>query len=331
MGKHRTRAESLLVLVTLVWGGTFAVIQWGLEDVSPMLMVAIRFLLAALMAWPILVRTPKNSSETVSEQPLPPSPFLAKTWIWGAVIGLGMLAGYAGQTIGLQYTTAARSGFITFTFALYIPFLQFFILGKKPGLGNLIGLFAVMYGLSFITDPASTRLSFQEFSPLRILRVGRELLTGGMNTGDLFTLAGAVGYAFYVVLLDKATRVCHPGAVTVVQMLSCGVFALCLAFVVEEPYLHLSPRFFLSMAYLVVLGSVLALALMNWFQRELSPLRAVLIYALEPVFAALIGWLAFREGMNVREITGALCILSGILLSDLWEMMKQRFFPKKDA
>lgn len=323
------RAEGLLILVTLLWGGTFAVIKGGLHDISPILMVGIRFIVAAVLAYPILAGRKSFavgfSEDALSKQRL----FNRKTWFWGLAIGLGMLAGYAGQTIGLKYTTVARSGFITYSFALYVPFLQFFFLGKKPGLGNLLGLIVVLWGLSFITDPFAGSLKWADFSPIRIIKVIRSLAQGGFNIGDLYTLGGAVGYAFYVVLLDLATRRCHPGAVTVVQMFACGVFALALAPFVETVFFVPSWRLFGALFYLVVFGSVVALALMNWFQRRLTPLRAVLIYALEPVFATLIGWMTFGEGMSIKEIIGAVLILGGILVSDLWESLAAAFVGRR--
>ena len=317
--RRNMRAEGLLVLTTLIWGGTFAVIKGALDDISPMLLVGIRFLLAAALAWPILLRGADSTAEVCS--PVRRRLFTPTAWLWGFVIALGMLAGYAGQTIGLKYTTVARSGFITFSFALYVPFLQFLILGKRPGWGNLLGLFVVIWGLSFIIDPASGPLKPGDLSPFRILSMTRDIMEGGMNKGDLYTLFGSVGYAFYVVLLDKASRVCHPGALTVIQMLFCGLLALALVPFFEVPFLVISWRLAGAMFYLVALGSVLALALMNWFQRRLTPLRAVLIYALEPVFAALIGWLTFGSGMTTREIAGAVLILGGIVASDLWSII----------
>ncbi len=246
-----------------------------------------------------------------------PGYFTRKTWLWGALIGVAMLVGYAGQTIGLKYTSVARSGFITYSFALYVPFLQFFILGRRPGWGNLFGLLVVIWGLSFITDPSNAALTLKDWMPTRVFSVGSSLLKGSLNVGDMYTLIGAVGYAFYVVLLDRATRVCHPGAVTVIQMLSCGLLAMAISPLVETPYIHLTWRLAGSLAYLVLLGSVVALALMNWFQRRLSPLRAVLIYSLEPVFAAFLGWITFGTLMSMREIIGAILILGGIVVSDL--------------
>jgi drug/metabolite transporter (DMT)-like permease len=319
------RAEGLLVLTALIWGGTFAAIKWALIDISPMLLVGIRFLLAAFLAWPLLLRREVSADQTdsIADAQKPHSLFSRTTWLWGALIGLGMLAGYAGQTIGLKYTTVARSGFITYSFALYVPFLQFFIIGKRPGVGNLLGLFVVILGLSFITDPKVGVMRAGDFSPLRVWRVAAELSRGGWNKGDLFTFGGAVGYAFYVVLLDRATRICHPGEVTLVQMFVCGILALVLSPLVETPVLVLSWRLAGALLYLVMLGSIVALALMNWFQRRLSPLRAVLIYSLEPVFAAFIGWTMFGTGMSVREIIGAFFILSGILVSDLWDFIRR--------
>ncbi len=326
------KAEGLLILTTLIWGGTFAVIKGALIDISPLLMVGVRFILAALLAWPILLR----AGNSVPSDAVPPSltnsrgtsnmfrHFTPAAWGWGFVIGLGMLLGYAGQTIGLKYTTVARSGFITYSFALLVPFLQLLLLRKKPGWGNLLGLLVVFWGFSFITDPADSALTIRELGPWRMLNMFSDVAAGGLNKGDMYSLVGAVGYAFYVVLLDKATRVVHPGAVTILQMFFCGVLALAISPFVESSYLIPTWRLAGAMLYLIVLGSVLALALMNWFQRRLTPLRAVLIYATEPVFAAIIGFFVFRTGMSSREIAGAILILSGIVVSDLWNIAASR-------
>ena len=311
------RAEGMLLITTLIWGGTFAVIKGALSDISPLMMVGVRFVPAAALAWPVLLR----AAGTVEEKK---RLFTPSAWAWGFVIGMGMLLGYAGQTIGLKYTTVARSGFITYSFALLVPFLQFFILKKRPGWGNLLGLFVVFWGFSFITDPAVESLRFRELSPLRLLNIVDNLSGGGLNKGDLFTLAGAVGYAFYVVFLDRATRLCHPGVITILQMFFCGVMALAIAPLVEEPMVLPTWRLAGAMFYLVALGSIMALALMNWFQRRLTPLRAVLIYSTEPVFAAMIGWFAFGTGMSSREIVGAVLILGGIVVSDLWNIAASR-------
>jgi drug/metabolite transporter (DMT)-like permease len=107
-------------------------------------------------------------------------------------------------------------------------------------------------------------------------------------------------------------------------MLFCGVFAMALVPFTETPFLLTSWALAGAMFYLIVPASVVALTLMNWFQRHLTPLRAVLIYSLEPVFAALIGWMAFGTGMGSREIAGGVLILSGILVSDLWSYMVSR-------
>jgi drug/metabolite transporter (DMT)-like permease len=301
--KRDVRAESFLILTTLIWGGTFAIIKGALADISPMLMVGIRFLLATVLSWPILIRNRRPTGKSENFQRFTP-----EAWLWGALIGFVMLVGYAGQTIGLKYTTVARSGFINYSFALFVPFLQFFFLGKKPDRGNLLGLVVVFSGLSFITGAVSG-----------------SILNGGINKGDLYSLLAALGYAFYIVLIDRAAKVIDPSVLTMMQMLFCGVFAMALVPFVETPVLVISWRLVVAMAYLVLFGSVLALALMNWFQRRITPLRAVLIYALEPVFAALIGWFAFHSGMSPAEILGAVLILGGIIVSDLWELLVRKF------
>ena len=319
-------AEGFLIITTFLWGGTFTAIKFALADVSPLMLVGVRFVAAAVLAWPLLLRSGRNTRDdaSITGRSGVLRHFTPAAWLWGFVLGLGMLLGYAGQTIGLKYTSVARSGFITYSFALMVPFFQFLFLKKKPGRGNLLGLLVVFWGFSFVIDPATGPLTLRELGPWRMLDMIDNLAAGGLNAGDLFSLVGAVGYAAYVVLLDRATRVVHPGAVTVLQMLFCGIFAMVLSPLVEEPRFEMSVALVASLLYLIVFGSIVALALMNWFQRRLTPLRAVLIYSTEPVFAALIAWMVFDTGMSYREIAGAVLILSGIIVSDLWNISVSR-------
>ena len=318
--RRNLKAEGLLVLITFIWGGTFVVIKGALGDISPLLLVSVRFLLSALIAVPFLTGNifdsagrKKNGLRLFSVEVFKNR----NLWMWGFFIALGMLAGYAGQTIGLKYTTVARSGFITYSFALYVPFLQYVFLKRKPGAGNIIGLFIVMWGLAYITAPSAEPLTLKDLSPYQIISTGRTMLSGGLNKGDLYTLIGTIGYAFYVVLLDKASNKHNPGALTVVQMLLCGLMAFAVTPFSEELYIHLTFPLAGALLYLVFPGGIFALFIMNRYQKELSPLKAVLIYALEPVFAAFTGWLVYRGVFSGREVLGALLILSGIIISDI--------------
>ena len=274
------KAELFLVFTTMIWGGTFAVIKSGLQEASPLMLMGARFTLAFLCFSLIFPGAWKHLNRSA----------LAG----GAVLGVLMFLGYGLQVLGLKETTASRSGFITYTFALYTPLLQFLILKKKPAGRNLLGLLIVITGLYFLSRPGK----------------------GALNRGDILTFAGAVATAFYVIFLDRIARKHNTLLLTVLQFLVCAVLSFSLAPAVEAPYIRWNLNFLLSLFYLGVMGSVVAIALMTRFQKDITPTRAVIVYALEPLFAMTFAVIFLRERLSLPEWIGCLFILSGVIFSE---------------
>ena len=93
----------------MVWGFTFPLVQDVLKDVSPLAFMMLRFgfsaILFAIIVWPQAFR-------------------ISREVLWkGLLLGVLLWTGYCFQTIGLNYTTAARSGFIT---GLLVPLTSLF-------------------------------------------------------------------------------------------------------------------------------------------------------------------------------------------------------------
>lgn len=285
MDKKRFKAEFFLVFVTIIWGGTFAVIKTGLEDATPLILLAIRFATAFLLFTALYFRKFRY--------------FGRRTIINGIILGIFMFVGYAAQTVGLAYTTASRAGFITFTFALFVPFLQIWFLKKRPLLGNIVGLIIVFTGLWIISKP-----------------------TGGpFNIGDLIMLIAAVAYAFFIIFMDIINKKESPELMTSIQFLTTALLSFLASLFLEVPRLNITTSFLLSIAYLVLLGTVFSLYMMNLYQKDTTPMRAVLIYSLEPVFGVVFAIILLGESFSGREIGGALLILAGVLISELWEII----------
>ena len=129
-------AESLLALCTVIWGGTYIAIKFGLEGMDPFPLVAVRFLLAALLMLPFL---------------LSPGRAWAASVPMGLWLGFLLFIGIGFQTIGLVYTTAAKSGFITGMFVVITPFLHWLLNRRRPRLVNYIGIGLVLAGLYLLT------------------------------------------------------------------------------------------------------------------------------------------------------------------------------------
>lgn len=275
----------MLVLTTLLWGGTFVVIKTGLNDASPLLFLSIRFAFAFLVAAAVWFGRLRRIDR--------------RTLLHGVVLGVFMFGGYGSQTYGLAYTTVAKSALFTYTFALITPALQYGILKKPLRVGNIAGLVVVLVGMYLFTAPSNSSL----------------------NIGDWVTLGGAGLFAFYVVYLDRFSSVDDPAQLTIVQFATTSVIAVVCSLLLEpNRFVHWTGGLFLSMGYLGIIGSVVAIFLMNRFQKETTPTKAVLIYALEPVFTVVFGYIFLAELLAPNQLIGGLFILAGVLVSELWSL-----------
>src|ERR687890_1343540 len=92
-------ADGAILLTTLIWGSTFAVARGVLDHWPPLTYLAVRMPLAALIFAALFPRQVFKAT--------------AATWRAGATLGVLMGLGFIGQTVGLLYTTPAKSAFIT--------------------------------------------------------------------------------------------------------------------------------------------------------------------------------------------------------------------------
>ena len=282
------KAEWFLIFVTLIWGGTFVSIKTALAFSSPLLLMGLRFFAAFLFFIPL------NRIRISS--------FSRSILIKGVFLGFLMYLGYGLQTLGLQYTTASRSGFVTYFYALMTPFFQFLIMKKKPFWGNMTGLAVAFFGLFLITGGMGS---------------------GAFNTGDSITLLSAAAFSLYIVFLNFLSGKEDPGPLTAIQLFTTSVFSFLSLLFFEKPVL--SPTFSLwaNILYLSLLGGVVAVYVMTRFQNAVTPTRAALLYSLEPVFSALLGVLLLKESFGPKQIGGAALILCGVLISEIFEIPRK--------
>ena len=281
------RAELLLVMMTVIWGGTFVVIKTGLTDASPLLFLSLRFGVALLIGCAIwLVPLRRALSRRLTR----------RTVVHGVVLGVLMFGGYGSQTFGLQYTTVAKSSLFTYSFALLTPLLQYLIARKRLAAGNLAGLAVVVAGMYLFASPAA----------------------GSLNLGDWATLGGAAVFAFYIVYLDRYSSEGDPVILTLLQFATTAALALVSSLVLERPRVDWNGHLFFAIGYLSILGSVVAVYVMSRFQKDTTPTKAVILYALEPIFSVAFGCLLLKEALDLKMIAGGLLILAGVLTSELW-------------
>lgn len=276
----RTKAEALLVLVTLIWGSTFVIVKAALADASPLPFIAVRFTLAGLLLFGVLGRRGLDRAALRR----------------GLALGLFLFGGYIFQTLGLRETTPSKCAFITGFSVILVPMILF-ALGHATSPAGFLGALMGVAGLYFLVAPS--RL-------------------GAINRGDVLTLLCAVSFAIHIVLVGWYTRRFSFLHLVPMQILAVGLLATALIPFTRDRHLRLTPRLVLAWLITAVLATGFAFAVQNWAQQFTPPTHTALIFALEPVFAAVTSWLVTDERLGGKALLGSGLILGGMLVSELW-------------
>jgi drug/metabolite transporter (DMT)-like permease len=276
-----SKADRYLIAITVIWGSTFSVTKFALDDLSPLFLQGTRFALAAVMVGIYTFRDIRTSSRSALKA--------------GLILGLLLGGGFALQTVGLVYTTASKAGFLTGTMVVFTPLFQVAIERRMPSRANMLGVVIVATGLFLFTMPGEA----------------------SFNIGDALVLGCAVIFALYIVFLDVFTRDGFQREIVFYQFVVTAVMGFTLSPLFSEAPPVWNVDSFAAVFYLALFASTIAIFLQSRYQRETTPTRAAIIFSLEPVFAAVIALFALGEMMKSMELTGAAVMFTGLLLSEL--------------
>jgi drug/metabolite transporter (DMT)-like permease len=281
----RVTADASLVLITLIWGTTFVVVKLSVETVDPLLFVALRFALGGLVLGAVYRRRLLAAD--------------AATWRAGTVLGLALLAGFVFQTYGLRATTPARAAFITGLSVVLVPLIDAAGFGRRLGRGAIVGVALSAVGMAVLSAPLSA-----------------EELAGGDWRGDLLVLACAVAFALHIVGVGHYAARHDAAAIAVLQVGAVGLIAG-LGAALGGAALPTASAPWLAVLYMGVVATAVVFRIQNWAQIHTSATHTALIFALEPVFAALFSALLYGEAITARAALGGALILAGMLASEL--------------
>jgi len=275
--------EFALLFVTLLWGGTFLATRLALAETNPATLVAFRFAVGAF-ALALFVRKRPTRKE----------------WIAGGAVGLSMVAGYLLQAYGLEFTTSSKSAFITALYVPLVPILQIPFGGRKPGIWIWFGVLLSFCGMALLSVRQGAGFEF--------------------GLGEWLTFGAAVASAAQIILIG---RMANEGDTTRITAIQLAVVALaCSMFVPFQGPLHLGFHAAIAAVILGLAATAGALWLMNWAQKVVAADRATLIYAMEPVWAAVIGALA-GEHMSLAGACGGLLVVGGILAAEFGPRLRR--------
>ena len=277
---RRRLSELGLFYSAAIWGSTFFIVKDALRNIDPVILVGYRFILAAILlaGFCILTRRP-----------------LFRNAKRGLLLGLFLWLLYIPQTIGLGITTASNSGFITGLFVAFVPLFSLVIFRRVP---SLTGLIATIVSLS-----------------------GLWVLTGGLkdvNAGDLLTLVAAMTYAIHILLVDTYVKGGDdPYVLSFQQFFFVGAASLIAGTILDLPLSVSGLMSILVVLFLALFPTLSAFVIQVVAQKFVAPLRVSLIFAFEPVFAALFAWTLGGEPIVFHRAIGGLLIFLAMLVSGI--------------
>ncbi len=288
------KAELILFTITFSWGLSFPLIKISLNFISPFFFLFVRFFLTVLLFYFIF------RNKIVLKD--------FDKWKEGIILGIFLFSGFAFQTIGLKYTTASKSAFITGTAIVLIPFVQYLILKIKPKPENITGGLIVLAGLYILSEAYITVPNF----------------------GDILTVLCSVSFAVHIVLLNKFTTESNFYYMAFGQFLTMAVlsFFFLIIFEIEiydEFKIEINSTLVITLVYSSLIATLASIILITKYQQETTPLRAGIIYSMESVFAVFFAFIILGEILNLNQIKGALLMILGLLISEFYGYIKYKF------
>jgi drug/metabolite transporter (DMT)-like permease len=273
-------ADLGLLYAAAIWGTTFFIIKGILPFIDPVLLVGYRVTSAALILLVIILWQRKKPFSNLK---------------LGFILGLVLWLLFIAQTIGLKYTSASNSGFITGLFVIFVPLFSFLFFNKIPTLRRSIAVLISVIGLWFLVG------GFSKF-----------------NIGDLLTLFCAMFYAAHILLADRYVRKnIDPYVLCFQQFLWMGIFSFASALIFHLPFKFDGYQTWWVIAYLVLFPTLSAFLIQLLAQKYTAPIKVSLIFALEPVFGAMFSWTLGGEQFLINHAIGGFLIFVAMILAGL--------------
>jgi drug/metabolite transporter (DMT)-like permease len=271
-----TWAVLSLVFVTIVWGAAFVLMKDAIDDQPVFDFLATRFTLATL----VMIAIRPQVLSAINKQ----------TLFRGSVLGIMLGLAYITQTIGLDLTTAAITGFLTGLYVVFTPLLFWFVFKKKVDKKVMVGTTLALTALLFISFNGIS------FDPGQVWLIACALLFAGHIIGLSFWSNPKDIYPLTVVQLGAGSVVCWMGAV-------------------PDGY-QPPPNAFVwgTVVFTAVFATAMAFLIQTWAQSIMDPSRVAIILTGEVVFAAAIAVAVGQEVLSARTIIGGVLIVIAMLV-----------------
>lgn len=281
-------SDATLLVVAALWGGGFIAVKGGLNTMTPFVLASLRFLIATLV-FTLAFRRKIG-------------PITRDEWRYGSFVGFFLFLGFAFQTVGLQYTTTSKQGFLTATYVIMVPLIYWIISRKMPKGKVFLGSFLTFIGIGLVSLESSLAL----------------------GKGDLLTLVCAIFFALHIISIDIYSKRMTSLKLAYIQILVASIF-FCISALIFEPLpTSITPEGWQSVIYLGIFSTFLCFTLQTVAQKNTPASHASMLLSLESIFAAVFGVILLGEVLTSKMIVGCVLIFMAIILIEVeWDVKKR--------
>ena len=280
---YELRADLLLLSVAIAWGVTFLMVQDAISTTPVYSFLFFRFALASLLMFFIAYKYLNFINK--------------KTVIYGVILGVFLFSAFSTQTFGLAYTQSSIVAFITGLNVICVPFLAYFIFKEEITKNVFLGSFIAVFGLYLLT--MSGTLTFEK--------------------GEFLTLICAFLFALQIIFTGKFSKEVNVFLLVLFQLITVAVLSLIFSLSLEEKTFDISYNyaFFKAVIITAVFATVYAFLIQTYMQQFTTATKTAIIFAMEPVSAAIFAYITVNESLSATQVFGAILIVFATIIAEL--------------
>lgn len=273
----------LLILITMIWGMGFIGVKWTLLVHTPMESNFVRFIISTIFVLPIVTlksewKRTRKEIEAVA---------ICAIFLFGLLFL---------QTWGMQYTTVAKSGFLTTLYAFFTPLLSMIFFKQRFSFGYWILVTVGLVGICLLCN-----LNLDDF-----------------NFGDLLTVMCAMCAAIHIICVEKFSRLYKSALIFNCFQIFFVTLYSAIIFCFQSSSINWSVLFDFTQLpvygyiEIAILSSIVAFSFQASAQKELPSHVVSTLFLLESPFAAIFGFLFLHETLNAVNIFGCFLIVLSV-------------------
>lgn len=271
-----SKYDLLMASVPFAWGFSYVYIKWALVCCSPVQISFLRFTIAFVLLLLIFNRkVVPNKAEL----------------LFSFFLGLLVLGFSNFYNEGLKTIDASTAGFLAGSTVVMVPIINGFLSHKFPEKKVMVCVAVVMIGIVLLSLSSEFTIAI----------------------GAAFCLAGALSYAIHIIITAKAISKCRPLVIGVWQLGFAAIFGAVGVLWEGNFHFELNTLGWVAIMGLALFSSAYAYMAQTYAQQHVTPERTGFLYALEPVFCAILAFFIFGEVLTLKEIIGAILIIVSLL------------------